>query len=48
MLTRDSKFLVSGSSDCSLKLFNFKERKLVHTFNNTHKGDIAESEIFAY
>lgn len=38
-VTRDNTFLISGSSDLSIKVFDIEKKKDVHTFKNIHDGN---------
>lgn len=35
-ITPDSRFIISCSADCSIRVFDFFSRKLVHTFKDVH------------
>lgn len=49
MISGNNKYLVSGSSDCSMKLFDFENKSLVHTFDNAHRGSLTSwSDRFTY
>ena len=37
-VTSDNKFLISGSQDMSIKIFDLQTKELVHHFENAHKG----------
>ncbi len=37
-MTPDNKFIISGSSDKSIKVFDFETRELVHKFEKAHLG----------
>lgn len=37
-VTSDNKFLISGSSDKSIKVWNFGTKDLYHHFENVHGG----------
>jgi len=37
-VTSDSKFLISGSQDRSIKVFDLDTKKQVHHFQNAHEG----------
>ena len=37
-ITSDNRFAISGSSDNSIKIFDLKEKKEVHHFQNVHKS----------
>ncbi len=37
-MTSDSKYLISGSLDYSIKIWDFATRQLVHHFENVHSS----------
>ena len=36
----ERKFIVSGSADKSIKVFNLDNKELVHHFANAHEGNV--------
>ena len=38
-VTSDDKYIISGSFDKSIKIFDLYTRRLIHHFVNVHKGD---------
>jgi len=39
-LTPDNKFLITGSGDRSIIIFDFQANKLVHQFQDVHNGNL--------
>jgi len=37
-VTQDNKYIVSGSSDRSIKVIDFEKRETVHSFTGIHEG----------
>jgi len=44
-ITPDDKFIVSGSTDQSIRIFNFSTKHCVHRFPATHEGKIKPNSI---
>ena len=39
MWTSDGRFAASGSEDCTVKVFDPEQRKVVHVFDEIHPGN---------
>ena len=45
MISKDNKFLISGSTDKSIKVFDLRTKELVHEFLDIHEGGIRSIAI---
>ena len=41
-ITSDNKYGISGSRDCSIKIWDLRSGKCLHTFYDAHEGKIAD------
>ncbi len=44
-VTSDDKYIISGSSDKSIKIFDFETKQQVHHFQEAHKAPICSMTI---
>lgn len=47
-MTSDSRYIVSGSKDGSIKVFDFETKEEVHHFKDVHKGTVLIISYNAY
>ena len=48
LLTNDNKYLISGSQDGTIRVFDFSSKRLIHHFEKIHAGNFILSDFLIY
>ena len=47
-ISPDSKYIISGSEDCSIKIFDIENQKEIFHFEKVHTGEMIQLLIFIF